>query len=469
MTRVGWFRGPRVVAGIAVVAALLAACGGVGAGDDDTGTGSGSGSKGGDAGPKTLDVSGFGADDEIGQIRLALAEKNLDAKAKLNKGAFDEQQFLSAVAAGDPPDIVNMGRDAVASYAARGALLPVDDCIDKEQIDTSQYREQAMSPLSYEGKTYGIPEFYNYPLLLVNNRVAKEAGIDPTSIDTGDWDGLVAAAEKMTKTEGGKLVRLGFDPALPDTSVLWSAIHGVQLMGDDGLSAQLDDPAVADVFGNLKRLADAQGGWTKVKSFKDSWDFFGAENPFVTDQVGALIVEQWYLTVLAETAPTKVDFTVVPLKNEAGDVTTTAGGASWVIPKGSANPELACQFAKEMTSVPAWLAAGKGKVEAFAKEGKYYAGTYTGNQEADAEIFADGSGEGIWKPAGGDMSVFDDAVETALEVQTHAVIQPASPIGAQFTDATQKALNRVLQGEQDPAASLERAQADVDKAAQAVK
>jgi len=49
------------------------------------------------------------------------------------------------------------------------------------------------------------------------------------------------------------------------------------------------------------------------------------------------------------------------------------------------------------------------------------------------------------------------------------VIQPASPIGAQFADAMVKAVNRILQGEQDPAASLQRAQSDVDKAAQAVR
>ncbi|HEY8456349.1 MAG TPA: extracellular solute-binding protein [Actinopolymorphaceae bacterium] len=452
------------VAASAVAFALaLAACGGVGA-DDEPESGSDS-----TTGPQSFTVSGFGADDEIGQIRLALAEKNLGAKAKLNKGAFDEQQFLAAVAAGNPPDVVNMGRDQVASYAARGALIPVDDCIAKEHIDVSQYREQAMSPVTYEGKTYGIPEFYNYPLLLVNNRVAKEAGVDPKSIDTGDWESLIDAAQKMTKMEGGKLVRLGFDPSLPDSSVLWSAIHEIQLMGDDGLSARIDDPAVVDVMTNLKRLADAQGGWTKVKSFKDSWDFFGAENPFVTDQVGAMIVEQWYLTVLAETAPTKVDFTVVPIKNARGEPVTTAGGAAWVIPKDSKHPDLACKFAKEMTSVPAWIAAAEGKVKAFAKEGKYYAGTYTGNLKADEQIFADASGEGIWKPAGGEMSVFDDAVRNALEQQSHAVIQPASPIGAQFADAMVKAVNRILQGEQDPAASLQRAQSDVDKAAQAVR
>ncbi|GAB3432076.1 type 2 periplasmic-binding domain-containing protein [Flindersiella endophytica] len=189
----------------------------------------------------------------------------------------------------------------------------------------------------------------------------------------------------------------------------------------------------------------------------------------MTDQVGALVVEQWYLTVLAETAPKDVDFTVVPIKDVSGTPVTRATGGAWVVPKGSKHAATACEFAREMTSVEAWVVAGKGKVEAFAKEGKYYAGTYGGNQKADVEIFGSNGSGGIWKPVGGDMKVFDNAVTAALTQQPNAVISPASPIGAQFTDILQKALNRVLQGEQDPAASLKRAQAAADKAAQAVK
>ncbi|WP_460530093.1 ABC transporter substrate-binding protein [Flindersiella endophytica] len=221
--------------------------------------------------PTTLSVSGFGADDEIAQIRLDLAKRELGITPKLNKGAFDEQQFLSAVAAGDPPDVVNMGR-VVASYAARGALEPLDTCVTDAGIDLKQYREQAMAPLAYDGKTYGIPEFYNYSLLLVNNRVAKQAGIDPASIDTGNWPQLLKQAKAMTRVEGGKLVRLGFDPALPDSTLVWAAAHGVQPMADDGLTTRLDDTGMTNVFADIKQLADVQGGWTKVKSFKDGWD-----------------------------------------------------------------------------------------------------------------------------------------------------------------------------------------------------
>jgi len=64
------------------------------------------------------------------------------------------------------------------------------------------------------------------------------------------------------------------------------------------------------------------------------------------------------------------------------------------------------------------------------------------------------------------MAQFDEAVQSALTLQAHAADEPASPIGTQFNLALTNALNRVLQGEQDAAPSLQRAQSEVEDAVQ---
>ena len=48
---------------------------------------------------------------------------------KINEGDFDPQQFLSAVASGNPPDLVYLDRELIGSYAAKGAMQPLDDLI----------------------------------------------------------------------------------------------------------------------------------------------------------------------------------------------------------------------------------------------------------------------------------------------------------------------------------------------------
>src|SRR3712207_8142179 len=65
----------------------------------------------------------------------------------------DIQQFLSAVAAGDPPEIVYANRDQIGTFASRGAIVPLDSCIEGEGIDTGQYRESALAQVRSEEHT----------------------------------------------------------------------------------------------------------------------------------------------------------------------------------------------------------------------------------------------------------------------------------------------------------------------------
>lgn len=68
-----------------------------------------------------LSIMGFGGDDEIGQVRLAEAKKALGSGVKVSqvKGDLDVQQFLSAVASGQPPEIVNANRAVPGEQAVR--------------------------------------------------------------------------------------------------------------------------------------------------------------------------------------------------------------------------------------------------------------------------------------------------------------------------------------------------------------
>ena len=94
--------------GLLAAAMLLAtACGGVGS----SGTPSGS---------KAVTTMGFGLPDEHATARVdAFKKAHPDITVKVNEGAFDEQQFLSAVASGNPPDIVYLEHLTNAVYLDR--------------------------------------------------------------------------------------------------------------------------------------------------------------------------------------------------------------------------------------------------------------------------------------------------------------------------------------------------------------
>jgi multiple sugar transport system substrate-binding protein len=268
-------------------------------------------------------------------------------------------------------------------------------------------------------------------------------------------------AQKLTVTKGDKLQRIGFDPKIPEFLPMWAKANGGALLSDDGKTAQLNDPKVVEALATTAGIVQASGGWNRLKSLRDSFDFFGAKNQFVKDQLGAFPMEDWYLNVLAEASP-DVALTVAPFKDRQGNPITFVTGSAWAIPKGAKNPAAACQFAKTMTEASTWVAAAKARAAARAKKHLPFTGLYSGNKVADEQVFGE-----VYKPSGNPK--FDDAVQTVLGVQDVAFATPPSPAGAEFQKAWQDGVNRVLTGQMEPARAMERAQreaqAALDKAA----
>jgi multiple sugar transport system substrate-binding protein len=450
--------GRRLAALVAVLSLVVVGCGGVGGGgDDEPQAGQSEGTVSG-----TLSTFGFSLPDEIATTRVDTFKKAYpQVQVKITEGGFDEQQFLSAVASGAPPDLVYVDREIIGTYAARGAIQPLDQCISSAQIDMGQYRPAAVRQVTVDGKVYGIPEFYSVRVLMINNKAVKEAGLSPADVDATDWSKLSGLAKQLTVTEGGKLQRIGFDPKIPEFLPMWVRANGGAMLSDDGKTARLNDPKVVEALTTTAGIVQANGGWNKLKSLRDSFDFFGAKNQFAKDQLGAFPMEDWYLNVLAEASP-EVDISVTPFKDRQGNPVTFVTGSAWAIPKRAKNPDAACRFAKTMTEASTWVAAARARSEARAKKNLPFTGLYSGNKVADEQVFGE-----VYKPSG--EAKFDDAVQTVLGVQDVAFATPPSPAGAEFQKAWQDAVNRVLAGQMEPAEALERAQSEaqaaLDKAA----
>jgi multiple sugar transport system substrate-binding protein len=439
----------RVALSATVVLFVAAGCGGVGKSDSNSGSD--------DNATATLSVMGFGADDEIGKVRFDLANKAIaPSTVKDTKGAFDAQQFLSAVASNTPPDLVYMDRQLIGTYATKGALQPLSDCISKQSVDMSQYREAAVKEVTLGGKVYGLPEFYDNRLLMINDQTLTAAGLNPADFKTSDWNTLQANTAKLTATSGGKLSRIGFDPKIPEFLPLWAKANGVSLVSDDGKTAHLDDPKLVQALTYTVGLINAQGGWAKFKSFRDSFDFFGAKNEFATNQLGAFPMEDWYLNVLAENSP-KLKLTVTPFLGVDGQPVDWVTGSAWAIPAKAKHATQACKWIKTMTDSASWIAAAQARAAARKAAGKPFTGVYTGNKKADETIFNQ-----IVQPTGN--PAFDTAVKTVLSAQENAFTTPTLVAGEEFKTAWSDAVNRVLSGQQKPADAMAQAQKEAQAA-----
>jgi multiple sugar transport system substrate-binding protein len=429
----------------AACAALLAGCavGTGGADDSDAEYDTGAELSG------TLSVMGFSGVDEVATSRTELAQEALgDVEVKLIEGDLDLQQFLSAVASGEPPEIVYANRDQIGSLAARGAILPLDSCIEGEGIDTGLFVPAALNQVTLDDRVYGIPEFNTVQLTMANADLLSAAGLTVEDVNGSDWDAVSQANQALTQSAGGGLGVIGYDSKLPEFMPLWAKANGVDLISEDGKTAQLDDPAVIEALEWAVSIYDDQGGFSAVKAFRDSADFFGEGNQFATGVLGAMPMEQWYVNVLNDVSPdAPMAFDTVHARG--GDTLAYASGSAWAIPAGSANPEAACRWARVMTSTEAWEAAANARLAVREEEGKPFTGILTGNAEADEMI------EGMVTSGG---EPWDTAVAKMYEANGATFALPANPADAEFKSALQDAVNSVLNGQATPEEAMTSAQ-----------
>jgi multiple sugar transport system substrate-binding protein len=405
--------------------------------------------------PAPCEPSGEGAADEIAYTRYnVFAEENPDVELDFTESDFDAQQFLTAVAAGNPPDVIRMDRAIIGTFVAEGALEPLDQCIADRGIDMSQYREPAVAGVTIDGSVYGIPEFYDSRIILVNNSVLEEVGLTPEDIDTSDWAALSGVNQQLMSKDGDQITRIGFDPKLPEFLPLWAKANGADIISADGLTSQLDDPAVAEALTYATSLITAHGTGPAFFDFRGSGpggvDFFGPDNQFAVDTLGAMPMEQWYLNVLANNSPEE-ELSFVPFKDRQGNNISFSGGSTWAIPTSADNKEAACEFMRVVTLPDTWFAAAQVRAEKRAADGEAFTGVYTGNTLADDRIF----GELVTEESAG---AYYDGVQLVLETADVAFSLPPTPAAEEFTRIWQAAVNAVINEGADPAEAL--AQAD---------
>jgi multiple sugar transport system substrate-binding protein len=397
----------------------------------------------------TLNIMGFGKGDDVAETRATIATKAVGGDVNRPSGAFNDQVFLAAVASGQAPDLAYMDRQKVGTYAAKGALLPLTNCIGSQKINMKQYRQAALAEVTYKGKVYGIPEFYDVRTILINDDVLDMTKTPIGWLNPAKPTLLLKAARQMADVSGGKVDRIGFDPKIPEFFPLWAKAYGVDILSKDGLTPHLNDPRAIKALTYAVSLINAQGGWDKFKAFRDTWDFFGKGNQVAKDQVGAWPMEQWYYNVLASTSPS-VHITALQFRNLKGQPINYETGSAWAIPKGSKNAAAACTWMKTMTSVSTWLAAAKNRAQLRAASKQPYTGISTGNAVADAAIYK--------QTYTSINRFFDQAVKKVLDVQRFSFGIPASPASNEFRTAWMDAVNRVLAGQQTPKQALDQAQ-----------
>jgi multiple sugar transport system substrate-binding protein len=163
-------------------------------------------------------------------------------------------RLLTQIAAKRPPDIMQIGDDAVPMFVEKGALTALDDYIkSKDSFDTSMYLPGLLQPGQWDGKQWMLPKDYS-PLAVYYNKKIFDQYKVPYPKDGWTWDDLLATAKALTKdtNNDGKPDVWGLQlPASWTTGFeYWVNSAGGRLISEDGQKfvGYMDSPEVQNAL-----------------------------------------------------------------------------------------------------------------------------------------------------------------------------------------------------------------------------
>jgi sn-glycerol 3-phosphate transport system substrate-binding protein len=197
-----------------IVAASVAACGGEEEGEP-AGSATPESSVTPAAGPVEINFWHSEVASNLDAIQNLARRFNSEQDEVEVKTAFqgnDEEAMLKLTAtlgSKDVPALIYLAEADAQRVIDSGAVRPMQDFIDREDYDLSDFDEKCVQYYTVDGQLYGMPFGVGVPLLYYNKLDFREVGLDPEQPPT-DLEELREFSQKLVKRDShGNILRAG--------------------------------------------------------------------------------------------------------------------------------------------------------------------------------------------------------------------------------------------------------------------
>jgi multiple sugar transport system substrate-binding protein len=164
-------------------------------------------------------------------------------------------RILAQIATGSPPDILQIGDDAVPQFVEQGAFVSLDPFITGPSypLDPSIYLPGLLAPGQWQGQQYLLPKDYTPLAIYYNKKLFDAAGLAYPE-EGWSWQQFLETAQALTKDSDGDGTNDTWGVQLPGPWTngfeYWVAAAGGQLISDDGrrFVGYLDSPETAEAL-----------------------------------------------------------------------------------------------------------------------------------------------------------------------------------------------------------------------------
>jgi multiple sugar transport system substrate-binding protein len=250
------------------------------------------------------------------------ANPNVEIRLEIIPSSEYINKVLTAAAGDQLPDIFDINDANHAILTSRGVLAPVDVAafgFENEEAFLNAYVPGSLDPFKgADGKVYGIPFEYNSWTMVINDKMFREAGLNPETDYPKTWEEVGEIGAKLARVENGRFERQGFAWNLLTsgwTMLLYSPLLyqlGGSILSDDdkGNACALNSPE------GVKALQTMQDMYTKYRAGAPGINLSTAQNAmedFVQERVAMWILGPWAVPTFASNPEVVANYRIIPL------------------------------------------------------------------------------------------------------------------------------------------------------------
>lgn len=271
--------------------------------------------------PVTISFASWVGDSEILMgLRDQFHELHPNITVEFVSVPFEQftDKLTTQIAGGNPPDSVYLDSSAVAAFASRNALAPLDPYIAKsEAVDPNDYVDAFRISAMFEDRMYALPFDGESTALFYRTDLFEAAGI---AKPPGTWEEFEEAAQALTNTEERQYGYILFAPESAYYWYPWLWQAGGNLLSEDGQEVLFDSDAgklAAEFYVGLAAYSPPD--------FYNSNSYDGRV-AFATGQVAMYMAGAWLVSVLQSEFPDITGkWATAPLPRQERCATTIAG------------------------------------------------------------------------------------------------------------------------------------------------
>jgi multiple sugar transport system substrate-binding protein len=267
-------------------------------------------------------------------------------------------KLQTQIASQTQADIVGMQAQRMPGFAARGALQPLKDQLDKNPgVNFKDFFGVIEQALSFKGEPEALAYDIGPPLLYYNKTLFKKAGVPfPSSTKPMSWDEFRATAKKLTNLSArqyGYVQGYTIDWVIP-----WIWSNGGDYISPDGKTSTLDSPQSMQAMQFLSDLFHADQVAAPITDLANP--NFGLER-FSSGKIGMHMDGPWQIVNIRSNAD--FDFDIAPVPAGSAGSVGWAAGSGFGISKATKHAEQAFKAIEVITgpdSLKSLTRAGRG-------------------------------------------------------------------------------------------------------------